>query len=251
MPVIGYSTHIVVSCDLPEDTVYKMTKAMAANVTAMAAVVKPIDGPHAEGHGRRHRRAASTRARRKYLQGSRRDVAPAREGAAPRPFCAHRPMTAPTTGRLGRDTRPTTPRSRALAARSSRVIAVAMSLYHMYVGGVRAARGGHLPRHAPAVRADAGLPALSDCARRRAGVAHRSTCCCSPRGFGVRPAHLPQLRLLHQSHHLHRRPHGLGQGSSPWSRVVIVLEATRRVIGWALPLTAIAFLAYADVLHAA
>ena len=44
VPVIGYSTHIVVSCDLPEDTVYKMTKAMAQNVDAMAAVVKPIAG---------------------------------------------------------------------------------------------------------------------------------------------------------------------------------------------------------------
>jgi uncharacterized protein len=44
VPVIGYSTHIVASCDLPEDTVYKMTKAMAQNVPAMAAVVKPITG---------------------------------------------------------------------------------------------------------------------------------------------------------------------------------------------------------------
>lgn len=44
VPVIGYSTHIVVACDLPEDTVYKMTKAMAANVGAMAAVVKSIEG---------------------------------------------------------------------------------------------------------------------------------------------------------------------------------------------------------------
>jgi hypothetical protein len=44
VPVIGYSTHIVAACDLPEDTVYKMTKAMAENVAAMAAVVKPIAG---------------------------------------------------------------------------------------------------------------------------------------------------------------------------------------------------------------
>jgi TRAP transporter TAXI family solute receptor len=42
--VIGYSTHIVAACDLPEDTVYKMTKAMAQNVDTMAAVVKPIAG---------------------------------------------------------------------------------------------------------------------------------------------------------------------------------------------------------------
>jgi len=34
----------VVACDLPENTVYQMARTMAANVTAMAAVVKPIDG---------------------------------------------------------------------------------------------------------------------------------------------------------------------------------------------------------------
>ena len=44
VPVIGYSTHIVASCDLPENTVYQMTKTMAANVDSMAAVVKAIDG---------------------------------------------------------------------------------------------------------------------------------------------------------------------------------------------------------------
>src|SRR5688572_23321563 len=44
VPVIGYSTHIVASCDLPEDVVYKITKAMAENVDDMAAVVKPITG---------------------------------------------------------------------------------------------------------------------------------------------------------------------------------------------------------------
>ena len=41
---IGYMTHIVVACDLPEDVVYRMTKAMAANINDMAAVVKPIAG---------------------------------------------------------------------------------------------------------------------------------------------------------------------------------------------------------------
>jgi TRAP transporter TAXI family solute receptor len=44
VPVIGYSTHVVVACDLPEDVVYKMTKAMAAGVDDMAAVVKAIAG---------------------------------------------------------------------------------------------------------------------------------------------------------------------------------------------------------------
>ena len=43
VPVIGYSTHVVVACDLPEDTVYQMTKAMADN-TQDGAVVKSIEG---------------------------------------------------------------------------------------------------------------------------------------------------------------------------------------------------------------
>ena len=44
VPVIGYSTHIVAACDLPEQTVYQMTKTMASNVESMAAVVKAIQG---------------------------------------------------------------------------------------------------------------------------------------------------------------------------------------------------------------
>ena len=44
VPVIGYSTHLVVACDLPENTVYQMVKTMAGNIDAMAAVVKSIEG---------------------------------------------------------------------------------------------------------------------------------------------------------------------------------------------------------------
>ena len=44
VPVIGYSTHVIVACDLPEDTVYKMTKSMATHIADMAAVVKSIGG---------------------------------------------------------------------------------------------------------------------------------------------------------------------------------------------------------------
>jgi TRAP transporter TAXI family solute receptor len=42
--VIGYATHIVASCKLPADTVYAMTKAMAANVDRMATLNKDIKG---------------------------------------------------------------------------------------------------------------------------------------------------------------------------------------------------------------
>lgn len=44
VPVIGYSTHIVAACDLPEDLVYNMLKTMAANVDAMAATNKAMAG---------------------------------------------------------------------------------------------------------------------------------------------------------------------------------------------------------------
>jgi TRAP transporter TAXI family solute receptor len=42
--VIGYATHLVVACDLPEQLVYNMVKTMAANVNDMAAVNKAISG---------------------------------------------------------------------------------------------------------------------------------------------------------------------------------------------------------------
>jgi TRAP transporter TAXI family solute receptor len=44
VPVIGYSTHVMVACDLPDDVVYKMTKVLAANVAGLADVVKAISG---------------------------------------------------------------------------------------------------------------------------------------------------------------------------------------------------------------
>ena len=44
VPQIGYSAHLVVSCDLPEQTVYTMTKAVAANINDMASVNKAMTG---------------------------------------------------------------------------------------------------------------------------------------------------------------------------------------------------------------
>jgi TRAP transporter TAXI family solute receptor len=44
LDVIGYATHLVVACDLPEQMVYNMVKAMASNVNDMAAVNKAITG---------------------------------------------------------------------------------------------------------------------------------------------------------------------------------------------------------------
>jgi TRAP transporter TAXI family solute receptor len=42
--VIGYATHIVASCKLPEEIVYTMTKTMAQNIPQLALVNKAITG---------------------------------------------------------------------------------------------------------------------------------------------------------------------------------------------------------------
>jgi TRAP transporter TAXI family solute receptor len=42
--VIGYATHLVVSCKAPVDTVYAMTKTIAQNVPTLVSVVKGIQG---------------------------------------------------------------------------------------------------------------------------------------------------------------------------------------------------------------
>jgi uncharacterized protein len=42
--VIGYATHMVVSCKLPEAHVYSIVKSMHANIPAMVAVNKSIEG---------------------------------------------------------------------------------------------------------------------------------------------------------------------------------------------------------------
>jgi TRAP transporter TAXI family solute receptor len=42
VPVIGYQTHLIVSCDMPEQVVYNMVKTMAQNIPAMSAVNKAI-----------------------------------------------------------------------------------------------------------------------------------------------------------------------------------------------------------------
>jgi hypothetical protein len=42
VPVIGYQTHLIVRCDMPEQAVYQMVKTMAENIPSMAAVNKAI-----------------------------------------------------------------------------------------------------------------------------------------------------------------------------------------------------------------
>jgi hypothetical protein len=47
--VIGFFTHIVASCKLPEDTVYTMTKTIANNTKTLATVAKDIGALTAKG----------------------------------------------------------------------------------------------------------------------------------------------------------------------------------------------------------
>ena len=42
MKVIGYATHVFVSCKLPADEVYTMVKTLAANTKTLATVAKDI-----------------------------------------------------------------------------------------------------------------------------------------------------------------------------------------------------------------
>ena len=42
--VIGYATHLVASCKLPEDKAYAMVKAISANVSSLSAIGKDIAG---------------------------------------------------------------------------------------------------------------------------------------------------------------------------------------------------------------
>jgi TRAP transporter 4TM/12TM fusion protein len=136
----------------------------------------------------------------------------------------------------------TAPRSRALAAVAS-LVAVAMSLYHMYCaafGPPEAVvfRGTHLlfaltllyilfplrPRGAPGWRA-------VDLVFLVAGWVAVMHIFLNYEYFTNRIIYIDDLSL----------------GDKVWgiALVVVVLDATRRVIGWALPLTALAFLGYA------
>ncbi len=103
-----------------------------------------------------------------------------------------------------------------------------------------------LPRHAPAVRADAGVPALSHAPRRPHGVARSRPALLMLAGWGIGAAHLRSTtsttsnRIIYIDE-LDAQRHVL----RPCAAILVVLEGTRRVLGWALPITAIVFLAYA------
>ena len=75
-------------------------------------------------------------------------------------------------------------------------------------------------------------------------MAHRSTSCCSLAGWGV-VLHI----FVNYDYFINRIIYidelTLGDKFYAVLAILIVLEATRRVIGWALPLTALVFLAYA------
>jgi TRAP-type uncharacterized transport system substrate-binding protein len=49
LQVIGFHTHVVASCKLPEQTVYTMTKTIAGNTSTLATVAKDIGKLDAKG----------------------------------------------------------------------------------------------------------------------------------------------------------------------------------------------------------
>ena len=71
VPVIGYSTHVVAACDLPEDTVYQHDQGDGGERRGDGRGGEGDRRAHAEGHGARHRRAVP-QGRGEVLQGSRR-----------------------------------------------------------------------------------------------------------------------------------------------------------------------------------
>ena len=153
-------------------------------------------------------------------------------------------MSAPTVVIVSEEAQPTTP-----AARSLRwliyAIAVAMSLYHMYV----AAFG---PPEAVIFRGTHLLFALTLVfllypSRPRGATAWRVLDVLLLAGSWAFVLHI----FLQYEYFINRIIYI--DTLTAWDRlyavlaVLIVLEATRRVIGWALPLTAVAFLVYAAV----
>ena len=136
-----------------------------------------------------------------------------------------------------------------------------MALYHMWAIAFGSPEAILLPRHASAVRDGAGLPALplplaktgDDGARRHRGAARcrtaRSTHADRARLRAAAVGIAPILYLFVNYDYIVNRifyvddltPTDMIMGAI---MTVMVLEATRRVIGWALPITAIVFLVY-------
>jgi TRAP transporter 4TM/12TM fusion protein len=144
------------------------------------------------------------------------------------------------------DEKPGTPPAQKLLRRLALAIAVAMSLYHMYVAAfgppeALVFRGTHLLFTLTLVfllyPAGAGARRVIDLVLLAGGWGLVLHIFLNYSYFENRIIYIDDLQ--------------------PWDKfyavvsVLVVLEATRRVIGWALPLTAIAFLAYALQSHVA
>ena len=144
---------------------------------------------------------------------------------------------------ISEEVQATPPKTRALKWTVS-AIAVAMSLYHMYVAGfgppeAMIFRGTHLLFALTLVFLLYPLKPGGG-----AGVAHRSTRSCS----SARWAFI--LHIFFNYEYFTNRIIYIDDLTSfdkvyAVIAVLIVLEATRRVLGWALPLTAFVFLVYA------
>jgi hypothetical protein len=226
--VIGYSTHIIAAVRLARGHDLQDDQGDGRARRGDGAVVKPITGLTAEGHGGGHRRALP-QGRREVLQGSR------------RPLGARR-LAQPAAAVVSDEAQATAPPWRALAIGVT-LVAVAMSLYHMYVAAFGPPDAVDLPRHPPPLRADARLRPCIRCGRTlRAGGGWRT------RAAGARLGFVLHILLNYEyftSRILYIDELTAADKFYSVVAIVITLEATRRIIGWALPLTAIAFLIYA------
>jgi len=149
------------------------------------------------------------------------------------------PVTPPI---VSEETQATPPRTRWLALVVT-VVAVAMSLYHMYVAATGPPeavifRGTHLLFALtlvfilyPLVPAGRGAWRVVDALLLAAGVASVLYIFFNYEYFTNRIIYIDELTFWDKAYSV--------------VAIVVVLEATRRVIGWALPITALVFLAYA------
>ncbi len=151
---IGTWTHLVVSCDLPEDQVYRMTKAWP-RTSRRSAPWSRRRGDQRQGHGDRHRRALPHRGA-EVLQGSEARSSRRLNRRALRCTGAREPPRFRSGGDVARG-----PWTRRKRIRTITSVAASMSIYHMIHRGRSARPRRCLPRHAPAVHDDPGVPALS------------------------------------------------------------------------------------------
>ena len=128
--VIGYYTHVIAACSLPEDTVYKMTAIFVPSKDQMSADLQGVDQAHAADHGPGYRRAVPPW-RCQVVQGTGHHSEVGCTKTAECTEAAREPSEAISA--TGRDHIDELSRSGAIFAQLALAVALAMALYHIYV----------------------------------------------------------------------------------------------------------------------